>query len=220
VTVGLLPSFAEPLSEALVLRLARDHPAVQLRLSIGYAGHLAEWLDAAELDIAVLYAVKPSAAVEVRPLLDEALWVVGPPGSELSTDEPVHLAEVCDRLRILPSTTHALRSMVERVAAKEQCRLQIEVETNSMNVQRRLVAAGLGWTVLPSIAVAEEVRSGQLAAAPLNDPGLRRRLLLAIPGTRRIGFAARGVAEILVDEMARSVKNGAWPSASWLGTSR
>jgi DNA-binding transcriptional LysR family regulator len=216
VTVGLLPSFAEPLSEALVARVAREHPAVRLRRSVGYARHVADWLDAADVDLAVLYDVQPSAAVEVRPLLDEGLWVVGPPGSELSIDHPVHLAKVHDRLRILPSPGHAIRNMVERVAAAEKCELRVDVETNSMNVQRRLAAAGVGLTVLPSIAVAEDVDSGRLAAAPLLDDGLHRRLLLAMPGTRRLGHAVRGVAAILVDEMARSVRAGAWPAAAWL----
>lgn len=220
VTVGLLPSFAEPLAEALVLRVAGEHPAVRLRLSVGYAGHLAEWLDAGDVDLAVLYDVQPSAAVEVRPLLDEGLWVVGAPASDLSIERPVRLVEIYDRIRILPSPGQAIRNMVERVAAEEKCTLRVDVETNSMNVQRRLAAAGVGLTVLPSIAVAEDVERGNLAAAPLLDAGLRRRLLLAMPGTRRLGHAVRGVAEILIDEMSRSVADGVWPAATWLTTRR
>jgi LysR family transcriptional regulator, nitrogen assimilation regulatory protein len=220
VTLGLSPSFAEPIGEALVARLASEHPGVQLRLSIGYTRHLAHWLDAADIDLAVIYEVRPSSAVEVRPLLDESLWVVGPPSSDLSPDRPVRFIDVHEQVRIHANPTHAMRNMLERVAAEQKIRLTIAVETNSMDVQQRLAAAGIGFTVLPSIAVAEEIARGHLTGAPLLDAGLRRRLLMALPGTRRLGHAVRGVAELLVEEMRRSVESGAWPSATWLAETR
>ena len=216
VTVGLSPSFAEPIGEALVARLAAEHPGVQLRLSIGYTRHLTDWLDAADIDLAVIFDVRPASAVEIRPLLEEPLWVVGPPGSDLSPEHPVRFADVADRIRIHASPTHAMRNMLERVAAEQKIRLRVAVETNSMQVQRRLAATGTYYTVLPSIAVAEDIAAGTLVGAPLTDRGLRRRLLLALPGTRRVGHAARGVAELLVEEMRHSVVSGAWPSATLL----
>ncbi|MFI7130961.1 LysR family transcriptional regulator [Nonomuraea sp. NPDC050153] len=220
VAVGLLPSLADPLSEALVRRIGGEHPAVRLRLSVGYAGHLAQWIDSADVDLALLYDVRPSTAVDVRPLLDEPLWVIGPKGTDLRPDRPVRLADVGDRLRILPGPPHALRSMVDRAAARENLTLRIDVETNSMTVQRRLALSGAGLTVLPGIAIADGLRGGTLAAAPLADPDLRRRLLLTFPGTRRVGRAARAVADILVEELARLLGDGAWPSATWLGKQR
>jgi DNA-binding transcriptional LysR family regulator len=220
VTLGLSPSFAEPIGEALVTRLAAEHPGVQLRLSIGYTKHLADWLDAADIDMAVIYEVRPSSAVEVYPLLDESLWVVGPPGADLSPDRPVRFVDVHEQIRIQANPTHAMRNMLERVAAEQKIRLTIAVETNSMDVQQRLAAAGVGFTVLPSIAVAEDIARGQLTGAPLLDAGLRRRLLMALPGTRRLGHAVRGVAKLLVEEMRRSVESGAWPSATWLADAR
>ena len=216
VALGLSPSFAEPIAEALTRRLAAEHPAVRLRLSVGFARHLADRLDAADVDLAVIYEIRPSSAVEVRPLLNEALWVVGPADAELSPDRPVRFADVYERVRVQSPPAHALRRMLERVAADEKIRLAVGVEADSMEVQRRLVAAGLGFAVLPGIAVAADVRQGRLAGAPLLDPGLRRRLLIALPGTRRLGYAVRGVAAILVEEMQDAVESGRWPSATWL----
>jgi LysR family transcriptional regulator, nitrogen assimilation regulatory protein len=156
----------------------------------------------------------------VRPLLDDSLWVVGPPGSDLSPDRPVRFIDVHEHVRIQANPTHAMRTMLERVAAEEKIRLTVAVETNSMDVQQRLAAAGIGFTVLPSISVADDIARGHLTGAPLLDAGLRRRLLMALPATRRLGPAVRGVADLLVDEMRRSVQSGAWPSATWLADSR
>ena len=220
VTLGLSPSIAEPIGEALVARVATEHPAVQLRLSIGYTRHLADWLDAADIDLAVIYEVRPSSAVDVRPLLDESLWVVGPPGADLSPDRsgPVRRRARAGAGPREPDARDAQHAGAGGRRAK--IRLTVAVETNSMDVQQRLAAAGVGFTVLPGIAVAEDVARGRLTGAPLLDVGLRRRLLIALPGTRRLGHAVRGVAELLVDEMRRSVESGAWPSATWLAEPR
>ena len=43
--------------------------------------------------------------------------------------------------------------------------------SNSMDVQQRLAAAGIGFTVLPSIAVADDIARGHLTGAPLLDAG-------------------------------------------------
>ncbi|MEU7817839.1 LysR substrate-binding domain-containing protein [Pseudonocardia sp. NPDC049154] len=78
VTVGLLPSL-DRLAEAVVLRVRATHPAVQLRITTGYAGHLAGWIDSAEIDLGLLYDVRPAVAVDVHDLVEEPLWAVGPP---------------------------------------------------------------------------------------------------------------------------------------------
>jgi hypothetical protein len=62
--------------------------------------------------------------------------VAGPPG-------PVHRRSRAGRIQANP--THAMRNMLERVAAEQKIRLTVAVETNSMDVQQRLAAAGVGF---------------------------------------------------------------------------
>ena len=175
VTLGLSPSFAEPIGEALVARLAAEHPAVQLRLSIGYTRHLADWLDAADIDLAVIYEVRPSSAVEVRPLLDESLWVVGPPGADLSPDRPVRFVEVHEQVRVQANPTHAMRNMLERVAADAEDPAD---RRRRDELDGRAAAAGRGrrgFTVLPEHRGGRGRRARPPDGAPLLDAGLRRR---------------------------------------------
>jgi LysR family nitrogen assimilation transcriptional regulator len=217
VTIGLLPSVADPLAEAVVARVSAEHPAVRLRILVAYAGHLSEWLDSTEIDMALLYAVRPTATVEVRRLVEEPVWAVGPSDAGLSAEQPIDVAKFLERPLILPSPPHALRSMVDRAAAKAGCEPRIVAETNSMTVQRRLVEAGAGYTVLPITAVSDQVAAGVLSAAPLPGEELRRRLVLAVPSTRRLGPAVRVVADLLADEVAAMVSSEAWPLATWVG---
>ena len=89
VTVGLLESTAELLAEPLVTAVRREHPGIELRLLTAYSGHLQQWLDDGDLDMSLLYNLASTPSLNVRPLLREKLWVVGPASDGLSADQPV-----------------------------------------------------------------------------------------------------------------------------------
>lgn len=220
VSIGVVPSLADPLAEAVVKRVSTEHPAVRLRIVVAYAGYLSEWLDSAEVDVALLYGMRPTAAVDQRNLVEEPVWAVGPAEADLSAQHPLEVARLFDWPLILPSPPHALRNMVDRAAARTERTPRVVAETNSMTVQRKLVETGAGYTVLPITAVSDEISSGALSAAPLRGEELRRRLVLAVPSTRRLAPAVRVVADLLVEAVAAMTSPDTWPLATWVGGPR
>jgi DNA-binding transcriptional LysR family regulator len=218
VTIGLLASTADLLAEALVRTVRRQHPGLMLRISSGYAGHLREWLEAGDVDIALLYGLKPSSTMEVRPLLEEKLWAVAPIEEGLDADTAVRFTDVAPRALVMPSPPHGLRALVDGAAARTNVSLNIVTETNAVSVQKKLVMGGLAWTILPALAVADDVTRGTLSAAPLAAPTITRRIVLALPKNTRQPPAVRVVADLLVAEMSAAVQRGDWPSAKWLAS--
>ncbi|MBN3786619.1 LysR substrate-binding domain-containing protein [Burkholderia sp. Ac-20353] len=218
VTIGLLPSTADLLAGPLLTEVKARHPAVSFRISVGYAGHLRDWLESGEVDATLLYNPKAAPTVQVQPLLTESLCVVGPPSSQLSPERPVALADVVSWPMILPSSPHGMRNMLEQACPGTGTKLNVVVETNAMSVQKNLVAHGHGYTILPSIAVTEDVARRQLCASPLSDAELQRTIVLALPNTRRIAMAVRAVSAILVLEMKHAVERGDWPAARWIAS--
>jgi DNA-binding transcriptional LysR family regulator len=79
--------------------------------------------------------------------------------------------------------------------------LTVAVETNAMSIQKSLVLGGLGLTVLPPIAIARELASKQLAAAPLVDPKITRTIVLALPANRAVSKHVRCVVDLLVESV-------------------
>ena len=94
--------------------------------------------------------------------------------------------------------------------------LQIFAETNALSVQKELVAQGHGWTILPAVAVMQEVEHGLLSAAPLAPPGLRRTIVLAAPASRQATAPVRCVVGVLLDCVKATFDQGRWPDARWL----
>lgn len=217
VTVGLLPSTTDILSGPLVSALAATHPGIRIRVAMGYAGTLLQWLQSGEIDTALLYGAERSSDVQTRPLVEEPLWVIGPKAARLRPDKPVPLAQLIGKPLVLPSAPHGIRTLVDHACAVAKVKLDIAAETNALSVQRSLVLGGHGLTILPPIAVADDLGTGQLSGAPLAQPAIKRTIVLALPAHRPTGPHVRCAVDLLIEGAKSAVETGVWLEGRWLG---
>lgn len=212
-TIGLLESTLDVLTEPLVERVSRRHPGVRLRLLTAYSGHLQQWLDDGDVDLSLLYNLRSTPSLHVQPLLREQLWAVGLPDSALAADRPVSLADMIDRPMVMPGAGHGLRVLVDQACARAKISPNISIETNSMSLQKMLVLAGHGWTILPASGIAVDVAAGVFSAAPLTDPEATRDIVVGFQRAGRPSPAVEVVARELVHIVRSVVADGGWPSA-------
>lgn len=213
VTVGLLESASDLLAEPLVSALARDHPGIELRLLTAYSGHLQQWLDDGDLDLTLLYNLASTPSLNAEPLVREKLWVVAPPSVGLRAEQPVPFREAAAQPMVMPAVGHGLRTLIGAAAVHAEVEMKVTVQTNSMHVQKQLVRAGHGWTILPGVGIAEDVTKGFLSAAPLCEPDTWRSIVLGTSRAGRMPAAAAVVAKELTRQIRAAVHQGRWPSA-------
>lgn len=217
VTVGLLPSTVDVLASALVAAVKTQFPAIRVRIAMGYAGTLMRWLESGEVDGALLYGPDLAGGMDMRPLVREPLWVVGNSASALRPDRPTPLHALVGSPVILPGPSHGIRSLVDHACATFKVELTISVETNALSVQRSLVLGGHGLTILPPIAVAEDLRTGQLRGSPLIEPAIDRSIALALSSQRSASAPVQHTLRTLQQCVEQAVASGAWPQARTLG---
>jgi DNA-binding transcriptional LysR family regulator len=218
VTIGLLPSTCDLIASPLVSAVAANYPGIRMRIAMGYAGTLQQWLETGEIDAALLYGVERIPSIHARPLLEEALWVVGAASAKLSRHKPVPLSRLVGKPLILPSGPHGIRTLVDHACAVSNVELTTVAETNAMSIQKSLVLGGHGFTILPPIAFADELSRKRVSAAPLSDPKITRTIVLALPAHRAVGEHVRRAVDLLVECAKDAVDKGAWLEARWLAT--
>lgn len=217
VTVGVLGAVVDLLVEPLVDAIARQYPGIELRLATAYSGHLQQWLDRGDLDVSMIYNMTGSQSIRVRPLLQDRLWAIAPPDAALSPDAPVDLAEVLRQPFVMPiAGKHGLRVLLDQARVNLHVQPNVTVQANSMTLQKLLVSAGRGWSILPAPGVLRDLREGTMTAAPIKNPSIPRTIGLAMSRARRSSPAADAVASVLVDVMRDTVERREWPSADWL----
>lgn len=200
VRVGLLESVLDVLAEPLVTAVARRHPGVELRILTAYSGYLRSWLDSGDVDLSLLYDLDDSPALTVVPLLRESLWAAAPPDAGLTPDEPVPWRDVLARPLVLPAAGHGLRVLIDQALSAVPSdngipsQPTVTAQTNSMALQKKLVLAGHGWTVLPAAGVAGDVAAGLLSGARITAPDVSRGVVLGLRRERRVPAPVDAVA--------------------------
>jgi len=217
VTIGLLPSSCEVIAAPLTLALKERYPGIRLSISVGFTDHLMQWMETGEIDCALLYNLKPSPAWHSIPLLHERLWLCGSPALAEALDSADSLQTLGEFPVILPSRQHGLRTLVERVCSMNRIPLNIAAETNSLSVHKALLVSGLGVSVIPKVAIGQEVSDRLLWAVPIPHPEFTRRIDLALPSSRRTSPAVACVTDLLQLNMRKSVDSGFWLDAVWVG---
>lgn len=214
VSVGVLDSLVDLVSQPLATAVREKHPGIKLRILTGYSGYLQQWLDSGDLDLALLYNLAGTPSLAVVPLLEERLWAIAPPDAELQPNEPVAWEQLLAHPLVLPISGHGLRALIDQARSAIRVKPNIAIETNSMHLQKQMVLAGYGWTVLPAAGVATDVAADVLSGAPLISPESTRSVVLGLPRAARIPAPVEVVATELTRLVVHLVRSGTWPSAT------
>jgi LysR family nitrogen assimilation transcriptional regulator len=212
-TVGVLESLMDLVVPPLVEAVSSQFPGVDLRILAAYSGHLQQWLDDGDADMSLLYNLKDTPNLAVVPILEERLWAIAPPDAGLDPRVPVSWRRVTEHPLVLPVAGHGLRVLIDQARAGVGEPLQIAIETNSMHLQKKLVLADWGWSVLPAAGVAADVAAGILTGAPVTRPSVTREVVLGLRRGTRAPRPVEAVAGELIRIIEELVQKREWPSA-------
>ena len=214
VTVGLLPSIAQPLVGRLFTGLRDRYSAVSLKILEGSSGQVEEWLADVRVDIAILYRYGPTLPEMEQSLAVVDSYLIGAAGDRLTAAPQVRFGDLAGLPFILPSAPNGLRTALDAMARQHRISLAPVVEADSLPLQRSLVATEKLYTVLPLHAVWTEVQDGRLQASKIVDPPFQRTVAMATSKSKGPARAVSAVASqivAIVDEMARA---GMWRSST------
>ena len=216
VHIGVLSSISELLSTLIMSVIKEKYPEVQVKISVGYSGHLKEWLEAGDIDLALMYDSTPSKLIDLTPLVREPLFLIGAAQTSLQLNQSLDLKEIENFPLILPYHPHRLRILIEQACKKNNSNLNIYTETNDLNIQKQFVIQGFGYTVLPLVSVINEFNNGLMKAMPIAGNDFIRGVTLAMHSTRSIPKHVRIITGEIMRCMEKSINERKWPNAEWI----
>jgi LysR family nitrogen assimilation transcriptional regulator len=211
--IGVSPATSELVAPLLMRECAQRYPGLRLDFIEGFSRYVFEQLLNQGLTLCLIHNPPPHKAIEVHPLLIEAMYLVGPPAAAGGLAPVTAKTKLEDLPLILPNETHALRRLIERALGRT--RLKLAAQTDGMITTRALVAAGQGYTILPYGAIHQQLSSGQLSAARLRGIDIPWTLSLACWSDQRAARAVLAVRDILTahfDSLGGDEKWGTVPA--------
>ncbi len=217
VSIGLPSVAGNVLAVPLAETIRHEFPNVTLRVMEAMSGHVRAWLIDGSVDIAILYDVNDLRHLIVHPLMVEALSLIAardnwphPIGEGGIATEPVRFTDCATLDLILPNRSHGLRETIERFAQTQATGLNIPLEIDSLLQIKRLVARGSGFTILPHVAVTDELANGTLVSVPIAYPAVRSTVYLVTNPQRQQSRAARCVERTVTAVVTELVKRQLW----------
>lgn len=202
VAIGLPPTLALVLTAPIVREFRRRYPKATVSIVEGLSVNILEWVVVGRADVGVLYNPAPSPAVELLPLLEEELCLIGPRTSRRKA-AAVRLRELPDYPLIIPSRPHAIRTLVEDRLAALGLRPQVALEIDAIGAILELVAEGQGYAVLSPRALQSAEVERKLVARPVVQPSLRSSLAMAVSAQRPARPIQNAAAELVREMLGR-----------------
>ena len=188
-TLGVVGTVSRLLVPTVVAEVRAAAPGLSLRLTEGASERLAGEVAERQLASAIVTEPVSDPRLHVEHLRDEALVALVPSSAPLSAKRgPITLAELAAGTLILPPARNPLRDEVETAARAERVELRVPIEVEGVRLIADLVGAGVGTSILPETAVAQD------------HAGVRQLRIARMPPRRLALVTARGVQLSLADQ--------------------
>ncbi|MEB3047488.1 LysR family transcriptional regulator [Rhizobium mulingense] len=170
-----------------IASLKRKIPGVDVVVRIGNTQEVLGDLEANGLDLAVVTLPASGRSLEAEPFFEEELMAVGPEGAEIPPGGPD--ARFLSEQMLLLYDGGNTRVAIDAWFAAAGVDCKPRMEFGSVEAIKELVAAGLGWSILPGLALRRE-RAGFLTTAPV-QPRLSRTLGIVVRRDKHLTRALR-----------------------------
>ncbi|MCK6412330.1 MAG: LysR substrate-binding domain-containing protein [Azonexus sp.] len=184
--LGAATSIADHFLPPLLAEFNALHPRVRVTLIVANSANIEREVAEHRLDLGFSGAPPELPTLLGRICCEEELLVVCAPDHPLAAQASLGAGELADYEFIDREPGSGTRLRVEayfRAHGVDPQTLKREMELGSPVSLKGVVATGLGFAILPRLAVDKEVGLGELRAIPLR-PSLRRQLYLIHPQAR------------------------------------
>jgi LysR family nitrogen assimilation transcriptional regulator len=206
VSIALPPLLGGVLSAELIRSLKAEYPLVTMTLREGFSAEALEWLSAGSVDIGILFNPPKVATLITQHIFDDRIHLVGAPGSlEEPGGSEIPMRRLAALAMILPPAPHRLRSLIEDASHEAGITLSTEVEVSGTNTMLELVRKRIGFTILPSALLKDELAEGRIMSWPIGEPGIVSHLFTATSMQRPQTLATRAVLKTIGEVFKRNL---------------
>jgi DNA-binding transcriptional LysR family regulator len=186
-----------------VLRRFRQlYPQVTLHMRINSLGNLRRHMLEVGADVAfVLEKTWQPTGLIVETLLTEPLMLLTAPGHPMTRLAEVRPQDIRGQQLLLTEGGCGYRVVFERALTAAGVYPAATLEFNSVEAIKQCVMAGMGLTVLPAIAVRDEVEQARLVPLPWTQPDFHVLTEMVIHKDKWISPALRAFLEIVRETM-------------------
>lgn len=198
ISIGAQSSFHQFVMARALQSFGELYPDVEVLSREGYRSDLIAWMNAGELDFAILSTTPQDLlSMQTRSISSEALVVVGHRDTLGDRDEI--LGKDLENFKlVLPSRFKSLRNLVDARFGQEGLTLRPQLEVDSLQSLLH-VALRPGWlSIIPPTALSPEQFGSALHRISLAAPVVKRNVVIAWPNPKTLEEPAHRFIQIIL----------------------
>ena len=174
--LGAAPAISTYVLPQLLIRFEAEHPAVRLNVRTGHSEEILEMVVRGDVQVGLARELH-HPSLETLSLYEDELVLVVEPGHALARNRRVTLERVRDARLILFDRTSSYYDLTNALFRPAGRLPRGVLELDHIDAAKQMVLAGLGVALLPTTAVANELRNGSLRRIELiGTPRIERRI--------------------------------------------
>jgi LysR family transcriptional regulator, hydrogen peroxide-inducible genes activator len=198
--LGMIPTVAPYVLPTVLAGLAKQLPALSLRVIEDQTERLLTALREGALDAALIALPADAGGVTAVPIYEEDFLLAVPPGHPLSGKHRVPAATLAQLPLLLLDEGHCLRDQALDVCQKAGVRAELaDTRAASLATAVQCVTGGLGVTLIPQSAAPVEAARSQLGLAQFAAPRPGRRIGLVFRSSSGRDESYRRLAGIIAE---------------------
>lgn len=196
VTIATMATLAAGRLADVAADFRAAHPQIVLKVRVGDRAGITEAVADGEVDLGLGYNLAHDPRLQRVWEVEHRLGAVVAPDHPLTARKLVRVSDCLAFPLVLADARLSLREVVQNLAPANT-HLVAAVETNSMEMMKRLARHAPHVTFLNRVDVDQEIRDGDLVFLPLIGAAGRQRLLLVQRARGTLGPAASRFAQAL-----------------------
>ncbi|WP_397448730.1 LysR family transcriptional regulator [Pseudomonas sp. NA-150] len=195
ITIGTGATACIHLLPPILQRLKQAFPALDVRVSTGNTDGVLKAVEENRLDLALVTLPAAGRSLVITPLLEDefvAIFCAAQP----QIPETITPTALADYPLVVFEAGSSTRLLIDEWFLKAGIRVKPVMELGSIEAIKEMVAAGLGYSIVPGMAVAAEHHRRGLHVRSLT-PALSRTLGLVLRQDKPLSHALRQVIDAL-----------------------
>ena len=198
--IGIFPTLGPYLLPHVVPELSRVYPRLELLLFEEKTEVLLRMLREGRLDAAILAMPIDEDGLEVMPLFEEPFVVAMPKGHPLEDEAALDLGSLGGHTVLLLEDGHCMRDQALEICQTASANEKPGFRATSLETLRQMVAANVGVTLLPTLAVQPPVAvTDSITLRRFADPMPVRKIGMAWRKSSAVGGFLTDLAQLFIN---------------------
>ncbi|MET0379180.1 MAG: LysR family transcriptional regulator [Spongiibacteraceae bacterium] len=197
--IAAMPSFATSHLPPILRRYHDQYPNISVSIEDVVAENVVDQVRSGKAEIGVAFMPTDRGDdLEFKPLFTDRFVAALPPDHPLAEHKIVSWAALTKSPLLLLQKPSSIRMLIEKSLAANDIPLTIGFEAHQLVTLGRMVACGLGVSVVPTLC-RDQFKSLGVICRPLGKPVVSREVSLVMRRRYPLSAAAQAMLEILED---------------------